>query len=164
VLDLSIQDRSLLCIKPHTPSLFPITSNCFSSDHRWILNSIPAIRIPVGWLGAECNILNPYEMGKYPLARFISGSRLENRITCSVVLLKWVCVIDSNRISYRAIEDILWNIVSQTLYWNFGTLIADRQHIFDWCQRTSDSLFRNFCVSHLSPKYYEQNGFITKNR
>jgi hypothetical protein len=88
VRDLFIHDRGLLCIKPHPPSLFPITSNCFSFEHRSILKSIPAIRIQVGLLGAECNILNPYELGKYPLACCVSGSRLENRTTVCVVLLK----------------------------------------------------------------------------
>jgi len=86
--DLSIQDRGLLFIKHHTPPLFPVTSNCFSFEHRSILKSIPAVRIQVGLLGEECNILNPYEMGKYPLACCVSGSRLENRTTACVVLLK----------------------------------------------------------------------------
>jgi len=88
VRDLSVQDRGLLYIKPHTSPLFPITSNCFSFEHRSILKSIPAIRIQVGLLGAECYILNPYELGKYPLACCVSGSRLENRTTACVVLLK----------------------------------------------------------------------------
>ena len=103
VRNLSIQDGVLSCIKPHTPLLFPKTSNCFSFEHRWILKSIPAIRIQVGLLGAECNILNPYELGKCPLTFCVSGSRLENRTTACVVLLKWVFVIDSNNniSSYR---------------------------------------------------------------
>lgn len=103
VRDLSIQDRGLLCIKSHTPPLFPIASNCFSFENRSVLKSVPAIRIQVGLLGAEWNILNPYELGKHPLACCESGSRLENQTTACVVLLKWVCVIDSNNIisSYR---------------------------------------------------------------
>jgi len=98
VCDLPIQDRGLLFIKPHTPPLFPITSNSFSLEHRSILKSIPAVRIQIGLLGVECNILNPYELGKYPLVCCVSGSLLENRTTAYVVLLKWVCVIDSNNI------------------------------------------------------------------
>jgi hypothetical protein len=100
----SIHSRSKCVVykTPHAP-LFPITSNCFPFGHSSILKSIPAIRIQVGLLGAECNILNPYELGKYTLACCVSGSRLENRTTACVVLLKWVCVIDSNNIisSYR---------------------------------------------------------------
>jgi len=103
VRNLSIQDRGLSCIKPHAPPQFPKTSNCFSFEHRWILKSLPAIRIQVGLLGAKCNILNPYELGKYSFACCVSGSRLENRTPVCVVLLKWVFVIDSNNIisSYR---------------------------------------------------------------
>jgi hypothetical protein len=96
------RSRSILYKTTHVP-LFPVTSNCFSFEHRSILKSIPAIRVQVHLLGAECNILNPYELGKYPLTCCISGSRLENRTTACVVLLKWGCVIDSNNIisSYR---------------------------------------------------------------
>jgi hypothetical protein len=72
-----------------------------------MLNSILATRIQVGLLGAKCNILNPHEKEKYPLACSVSGSHLEGRASClrSIVEMS-VCLIDSNRISYRAMENI----------------------------------------------------------
>jgi hypothetical protein len=144
--DLSIQDRGLSCIKPHTPSLFPKTSNCFSFEHRWILKSIPAIRIQVGLLGVECNILNPYELGKCPLACCVSGSRLENWTTACVVLLKWVFVIHSNNIisSYRGyfVEYLVTydghgTKISGRVIWKGNTPVIDGSLQVTHCFRSS---------------------------
>lgn len=99
VLYLSVQDPGLLWTKSHTLPPFPITSNCFSFENRWILNSILAARVWIGLLEAECNILNPYERGKCPFACCVSGSHLESMTSCMATTVETsVSVIDRNTI------------------------------------------------------------------
>jgi hypothetical protein len=112
-------------------ALFPVTSDCFSFEFRWILN---CVLLRVGLMGAVCNILNAYKKGKYPHFCWVRGSLMERRASCvpdiaetSVYLNRYQHdVVSSYRISFRkyCVTSIKEKF-SNKCYWNVTDILIN---------------------------------------